>query len=717
MSTKQPHLERRPSGYYWRRRVPAAAKNRFKPEFFCFPLRTHVPREAAERARQLTAISEFCFNAEPDVSPDIMTNILETYASIAIETGDRMRALSGPRTREAGEAAMAIEAATRTSLRDAIFRCDTSPALEPIRDIAMRLGVTLDESEEDFGILADTMVRLMIEVSEEKERRARGHFAEPLPYLTSALGKIGDAASSTVSKPRVLADAPEAPVPGVPADIEVRETVDTATSSNSEAAQRPASEPSVAADGISIARRQEPKSEPEGSAMEKIVLYKSKNRAISLDPELLEPARILDGSDPRIVDLWDDWFADRSSGLRTEGAYIFEDEGKAKKFEKDSDTIRSTRNLVADIFGDLRLSEANWQHWKLFNDTLWLLPTNRGRSCNLRDLTCFEFIEHEKREEKKRIADARKQIKARQLTGDMADGLLLEAKTSTIGPRTFQRHQKYLSAPLDHAVSQGRISHNPFKPFVLGEKVIDEMRNSRPETARMTWTSQEFTKLLSSGKWASQKTHIEDHVYWVPLIARLHGMRSEEILQLKPQNIRCDDGIWFFDIERGTGQSIKSNNARRMVPIHSQIIELGFLKLVEIQRKKGERRVFSKVTRSSSKRLSYTANFTKNFTYYRKSRGVYVKRQDLHAMRTTFNTKCVSRSVPDTARRYLMGHRNEDVGIVNYLPEGFPLATLKDYIELEQLDLSMVTRRFGAAPEPTMNGPRLAVRDGVALSA
>lgn len=85
-------------------------------------------------------------------------------------------------------------------------------------------------------------------------------------------------------------------------------------------------------------------------------------------------------------------------------------------------------------------------------------------------------------------------------------------------------------------------------------------------------------------------------------------------------------------------------------------------------------------------------------------------------MRTTFNTECVGRSVPDTARRYLMGHRNDDVGITNYLPEGFPLATLKEYIEQEQLNLAMVTKRFGVAAQ-TPDGPRLATQNGIALSA
>lgn len=692
MAIKTPHLELRATGYYWRRRVPARARSRFKPEFFCFPLRTHVPRDAAELARRLTAVSDLCFNAEQDMPSDVMTEILVTYARIDIEAADRLRALTGPRTRQAAEVAMAVEEAARASLRDAIFLCDTTPALAPIRDTASRLGLTLDESEDDFAILADKMIRLMIEISEEKERRARGHFSEPQPYLSAALGQSATATplSATPTASAVAPAVSERPI--VQAETPERK-VETVVAVETASAPMPIESAAPAP------------------------FHQREGLSVLVDMGFGAPARCLDGSNPSLLELWDEWFDDMSRGVRTDGAYTFEDAGKAERFMKDADTIRSTRKLIADILGDPHLSEADGVVWTQFNDTVRRLPNNHGRSSKLRELTCLEFIELEERKEQMQIAAAEKEIAKHGLEGDAKEKLLRKARITRISPRTFQRHQKLLSAPLDHAVSKGRISHNPFKPFVVGEATIEDMRKSLPETFRQLWSSTDFAGLLGTEKWNSKKTQIDDHVFWVPLIARLHGLRSEEILQLKPKNIRCDEGIYFFDIERGTGQSLKSKNARRMIPIHSQLIELGFLELVDRQRSLGKERIFDKVSRSKSSRLTFTANFTKNFTYYRKSREVYDERRDLHAMRTTFNSKMVSRAVPDTARRYLMGHRNDDIGIVNYLPEGFSLATLKAYVEQEQLDLSMVTRRFNAAPKSSSKGPRLAARDGIALSA
>lgn len=180
-------------------------------------------------------------------------------------------------------------------------------------------------------------------------------------------------------------------------------------------------------------------------------------------------------------------------------------------------------------------------------------------------MTCFEIIARADAAEKREIRKARLQIDRQGLTGDAAEGLLRRAEVARLSPRTFQRHQKHLSAPLDRAVEKGLISRNPATPFVLGEAIIDGLRATRPETSRQLWGN-EFQTLLGTEKWTSPKTRIDDPVYWVPLIARLHGLRSEEILQLKPKNIRRDAEIWFFDIERGSGQSVKSENGRRMAP-------------------------------------------------------------------------------------------------------------------------------------------------------
>jgi len=89
--------------------------------------------------------------------------------------------------------------------------------------------------------------------------------------------------------------------------------------------------------------------------------------------------------------------------------------------------------------------------------------------------------------------------------------------------------------------------------------------------------------------------------YWLPLIGLYTGARVNEICQLNPRcDIRQEEGIWFFDFteeseadERVT-KSVKTTGSKRKVPIHSQLLELGFLSYVEAVWKQGAAILFPK---------------------------------------------------------------------------------------------------------------------------
>jgi integrase len=64
--------------------------------------------------------------------------------------------------------------------------------------------------------------------------------------------------------------------------------------------------------------------------------------------------------------------------------------------------------------------------------------------------------------------------------------------------------------------------------------------------------------------------------YWLPLIALFTGMRSGEILQLTPKHIqRSPNGTVFFSLTMD--MQLKTKNAERQIPVHSMLIEMGWL--------------------------------------------------------------------------------------------------------------------------------------------
>ncbi|WP_238564984.1 site-specific integrase [Sphingobium bisphenolivorans] len=66
---------------------------------------------------------------------------------------------------------------------------------------------------------------------------------------------------------------------------------------------------------------------------------------------------------------------------------------------------------------------------------------------------------------------------------------------------------------------------------------------------------------------------------WVPWLCAYSGARVNEVTQLRKQDIICQDGVWAMNITPEAG-SVKNNTAR-MVPLHSHLIDQGFLKFVE----------------------------------------------------------------------------------------------------------------------------------------
>lgn len=642
MSKSTPFLEARPTGFYWRRRVPAAILPRYQTPFFCFPLKTQVLREAAAVASRITAISDICFRAEIDVSPEVMTRLLVTYARLEIEASDRLRALTGPRTREAAEAGLALETAIRASLRDAIFLCERDPAFRAIENTARHLGIEISGDDEDLPILVDRMLRLMLELSEERERRARGFFSDSQPYLSLAVS-AGPQSQSITARAR-----PEIAVPV--ALLPTEQTVPAATPVFA-SRRNPGAHKTEAQDGgpadaghpgttitatIAPLVTEEPISTPAPQPEPAFdpVLYDDGRLQIAFAEDSITSS----AEEPSIVALFDVWFDFRARGCLKDGEYQIIDAGLADKFLSNSDTDKSTRKILLDFFGNRRVSAITKADWQAFLNFLMSIPKTHGKSPKTRHLPLAAIIKAADEQDRNCIAKAQAAEDERNRKAGRKRVTLARTEIKGLVPRlsarTVQRHQMTLATVLDHAVKTGLIPQHDFRGFVLKDKTVATLKSTSADTTRLLWGS-EFEALLRTKKWTSPKTRIDDEGYWLPLIARMHGMRSEEILQLNVADIRSIDGIAFFDIVQGTGQSLKSNNARRMIPIHSQLLDLGFMELVDRQRRIGEKRLFPRAHRAKTAKLSYTANFTKRFANYRRANGVYHARMDFHALRTT----------------------------------------------------------------------------------
>jgi len=259
---------------------------------------------------------------------------------------------------------------------------------------------------------------------------------------------------------------------------------------------------------------------------------------------------------------------------------------------------------------------------------------------------------------------------------------------------TIYRHMQDFQRICVYAIKTGALERNIMQDHIWDNYTLSQVELHQEDNKREIWTAERLGKLFRTPLFQDELKDSGDPQFWAPLIALHGGLRSEEILQLNSDDIRDCDGVWCFVLRQGCNQSLKSFAARRTIPIHQNLIDLGLLELVAWRKRNGEVRLFPALTRSKNK-STYTENFSKTFTKFRKDNKVYWLNCDFHSFRTTFNVALIRSECPDTQRRHLMGHVEKDVGIVHYNPDGFAETQLQKKVNAVKIDISMIRKPFG----------------------
>lgn len=149
----------------------------------------------------------------------------------------------------------------------------------------------------------------------------------------------------------------------------------------------------------------------------------------------------------------------------------------------------------------------------------------------------------------------------------------VEAEGEKISPVRVENILKELSSIFRVAVEDGKLADNPLSKLKK-RKVV-----AGPTVVR-SFSRDEIRRLFSLPVFNGEETPHGAIAYWIPIILYYSGARVEEIAQLRKGDIVQVDGTPCFRLTMGEGQSIKMGNTRQF-PIHSHLIELGFLDYVQ----------------------------------------------------------------------------------------------------------------------------------------
>lgn len=198
--------------------------------------------------------------------------------------------------------------------------------------------------------------------------------------------------------------------------------------------------------------------------------------------------------------------------------------------------------------------------------------------------------------------------------------------------------------------------------------------------ARAPFTDDEIKQLFNIDRYKSALID-SPYKFWVPLFGLLTGARISEIAQLQVADITLQDGIPVIQIVHKT----KTKAGRRIVPVHSLLLQAGLVDYVDRLIKQNEKSLFPEMRVAFNKPGDAASKW---FTRYRREAGIpdtdkLGKEKVFHSFRHSFVTRLRQSSpAPDISLiQQIVGHERELFGATAIYTDEFPVSQCKTTIE------------------------------------
>ncbi|QPM89658.1 tyrosine-type recombinase/integrase [Pseudooceanicola algae] len=155
--------------------------------------------------------------------------------------------------------------------------------------------------------------------------------------------------------------------------------------------------------------------------------------------------------------------------------------------------------------------------------------------------------------------------------------------------------------------------------------------------------------------------------------------RREEIAGLSPSDIVEIEGIWCFSIEDSELRRIKNLSSRRMIPIHSHLIDLGFLDHVRKANSTNEISLFPDLYEAGNNAFGRKVG-RRMRQIIDQELGTEGKNLSFHSLRHYVQNQLDHTGVDDKFVRDIIGHEGKDIHDKVYRKSA-PLTDLAQAIE------------------------------------
>lgn len=205
---------------------------------------------------------------------------------------------------------------------------------------------------------------------------------------------------------------------------------------------------------------------------------------------------------------------------------------------------------------------------------------------------------------------------------------------------------------------RGHLKTNPFSGMKTKIK-----RTAKPREA---FTVDQVKTILNAIEDSKIKNGRKQFRYWAVLIAIYTGARREEICQMVLDDIVKHENVWCFDInDEGENKNLKTESSKRIIPIHQNILDKGFIQYIEKLKSNNHTRLFPelKYIRQHGYGRNLGSWFNETFLV---ELGLKTDKLVLHSLRHTITTQLYETGANDSLVKKIRGSSDSNDVTLKY---------------------------------------------------
>ncbi|MDO6476390.1 site-specific integrase [Alteromonas sp. 1_MG-2023] len=331
---------------------------------------------------------------------------------------------------------------------------------------------------------------------------------------------------------------------------------------------------------------------------------------------------------------------------------FYRERSKEWNSQKTHTTNLAIYKICIEIIGDIYADELDYRHANIVVDTLQLLPPNRNKNKDFKDKSIDELLK-----------------------------MKSEDKYTPMKAQNVNKYLERLSEAFEWCYRRKYIEENYFKGF----KVKDKNQKIKQSELRDRFNDDEINTIISNEIYTLNPART--FYYWLPLLGLYTGARLQEVSQLRLSDIRQNKRIWYFDIneinENNEQKQLKTINSRRKIPIHKDLIRLGFIEYYRHLKELYNNEqltidlIFPDLIRG---RDGWGHNPAKWFSRHLTTLGIKKKGKSFHSFRHTFADSLKQNLAPTNVVEELLGHSHNSLSLDEYGKE-YELKTKLEVLE------------------------------------